>query len=52
MLAAFFAVIIMLISAAIGFFIGAALNGPLEGAILFAMISGMACIISAINKNK
>lgn len=46
-----FAVVIMAVMAAIGFFIGGAwINDNFGGAILFALISGMACVIHAINR--
>ena len=47
---AILAVVIMTLMAVIGFFIGGSENAPIECAILFAMISGMGCIIQAINK--
>lgn len=51
-------VIIMVIAATIGFFIGAGLydatwNEALNGAILFSLIAGIACIVYAIdNRNE
>ena len=47
---AILAVVIMTVMAVIGFFIGVVVDAPIECAILFAMISGMGCIIQAINK--
>ena len=47
-----FAVVIMVVMAAIGFFTGAMGNDAFGGAILFALISGMACVIHAINRKK
>lgn len=38
-------VIIMVIAAAAGFFLGAALNDSVGGMILLALISGIACIV-------
>ncbi len=42
-------VAIMIISAFIGFFIGTSLNDGAGGAILFALIAGIACIIYTID---
>lgn len=42
-------VIIMTVMAIIGFFVGAFLDNVVGGSILFALISGIACIIHAIN---
>ena len=47
---AILAVVIMTVMAVIGFFVGVVVDAPIECAILFAMISGMGCIIQAINK--
>lgn len=48
-----FSVIIMLMFAVIGFFVGAFLgNNAFSGAILFALISGIACIVHAIESKK
>lgn len=47
---AILAVVIMTLMAVIGFFIGCSENAPIECAILFALISGIGCIIQAINK--
>lgn len=49
-----FSVIIMLMFAVVGFFAGAFLdNNAFSGAILFALISGIACIVHAIeSKNQ
>ena len=47
---AILAVVIMTLMAVIGFFIGGSENAPMECAILFALISGIGCIIQAINK--
>ena len=44
------AVVIMTVMAVIGFFVGVVVDAPIECAILFAMISGMGCIIQAINE--
>lgn len=48
-------VIIMVIAAVVGFFIGSAVNGSDGGfgcAILLALISGIACIVYAIDNRK
>lgn len=46
------AIIIMVISAFAGFIVGAFLNDPMGGAILFAIIAGFACMIYATdNRN-
>lgn len=42
------AVIIMVIAGIVGFFIGATLDEAMGGAILFSMITGIACIIYTI----
>lgn len=42
-------VIIMTIAGIAGFFIGAAINEPMGGAVLFAMIGGIACIVYTID---
>lgn len=48
-----FSVIIMLIFAVIGFFAGAFFDdNAFDGAILFALISGIACIVHAIESKK
>lgn len=43
------AVIIMALAAVTGTFVGAALGDPLGGAILFALIAGIGCIVYAID---
>lgn len=46
-------VIIMVIAAVIGLFVGSALSDGLGGAILFALIAGIACIVYTIdNRNE
>ena len=45
-------IILMVISALVGFFFGAGMNEAMGGAILISMITGFACTISAIEKNK
>ena len=47
-------VILMVITGIIGFFVGKLLDGEgLNGAILFSLITGIACVIYTIdNKNK
>lgn len=42
-------VIIMCISAIIGLFVGSAFNNEMNGAILFSLISGIACIVYNID---
>ena len=44
-------IILMVIAALVGFFLGAGMNEAM-GAILLSMITGFACTISAIEKNK
>lgn len=44
--------IVMLIAGVIGFFLGATLNEAMLGAILFSMISGIACIVYAIDNKE
>ena len=45
-------IILMVIAALVGFFFGAGMNEAMGGAILLSMITGFACTISAIEKNK
>ena len=45
-------IILMVIAALVGFFFGAGMNEAMSGAILLSMITGFACTISAIEKNK
>ena len=47
---AILAVVIMIVMAVIGFFVGIVENAPIDCAILFALISGIGCIIQVINK--
>ena len=42
----------MVIAALIVFFFGAGMNEAMSGAILLSMITGFACTINAIEKNK
>lgn len=42
-------VIIMVIAGIVGFFVGASVNEAMTGAVLFSMISGIACIIYTID---
>ncbi len=42
-------VIIMVLSGLVGLFVGVSLDCGLQGAILFSMIAGIACIIYAID---
>ena len=46
---AILAVVIMIVMAVIGFFVGVVVDVPMECASLFALISGIGCIIQAIN---
>lgn len=39
------ALLLMILAAVAGFFIGAALDAAMMGAILFALITGIACVI-------
>ncbi len=41
--------IVMLLSGAAGFFIGAALGDAWGGAICFSMIAGIACVVYAVD---
>ena len=45
-------IILMVIAALVGFFFGAGMSEATGGAILLSMITGFACTISAIEKNK
>ena len=45
-------VIIMVIAGIIGFFVGGALNNVWGGAILFSLISGIACVIYTIDNRE
>ena len=45
-------VIIMVIAGIVGFFIGAFLNEPMAGTILFSIIAGIACIVYAIDNHE
>ena len=42
-------VITMIIAGIVGFFIGATMNEAMNGAILFSMIAGFACIVYMID---
>lgn len=42
-------VIIMCMAGIVGFFIGATVEEPMSGAILFSVIAGIACIIYTID---
>ena len=44
--------ILMGIAALFGFFFGAGMNDAMVGVILLSMITGFACTINAIQKNK
>ena len=43
---------LMVVAAFDGFFFGAGMNEAIGGAILLSMITGFACTINAIEKNK
>ena len=45
-------VIVMVIAAIVGFFIGASLCDALGGAILFALIAGFACVIYTLDSRE
>ena len=45
-------IILMVIAALVGFFFGAGMSEAMGGAILLSMITGFACTINAIEKNK
>ena len=42
-------VLLMAVAGLAGFFIGASLDQPFGGAILFSMIAGIACIVYTID---
>lgn len=45
-------VVIIMIAAVIGFFMGSGMNEAMGGAALFAVVAGFACTIQAIESNK
>lgn len=45
-------VIIMAVCGIIGFFIGSLIEEPMGGAILFSMISGIACVVYAMDNRE
>ena len=45
-------IVIMLISAWVGIFVGAAINGTEISALIFVIIAGFACTIHAIESKK
>ncbi len=45
-------VLIMAIAGTVGLFVGGAMNEALNGAILFSMISGIACIVYTIDNRE
>ena len=45
-------IILMVIAVLVGFFFGVGMNEAMCGAILLSMITGFACTINAIEKNK
>jgi hypothetical protein len=44
--------IVMVIAGIAGFIVGASINEAMLGAILFSMISGIACIVYVIDNNE
>ena len=44
--------ILMVIAGVVGFFVGSALENGFGGAILFALIVGIACVIYAIDNRE
>lgn len=44
--------IVMVIAGIVGFFIGAALDEAMGGAILFSMVAGIACIVYTIDHHE
>lgn len=45
-------IIIMVVAAVAGFFLGAAVNDAMGGAILLSLIAGIGCIVHTIEKQK
>lgn len=45
-------IVVMIIAGATGFLVGSALNEGMNGAILFVLIAGIACIIYAIDNQE
>lgn len=45
-------VIIMVVAGIAGFFIGAFLDGAMEGAVLLSMIAGFACVIYTLDNRE
>ena len=43
------ALVIMIVAGIAGYFAGAFLGSALDGAILFSLIAGLACIVDAID---
>ena len=48
----FVSIVIMLVSAVVGFFVGSAMNGAETFCMTFAIIAGFACTIHAIESKK
>lgn len=44
--------IVMVLAGGIGFFVGAALDSAFGGALLFALIAGIACVVYTIYNQK
>ena len=45
-------IVIMVIAGIVGFFVCAVVNGGINGAILFSMIAGVACIVYTIDNRR
>lgn len=45
-------VIVMILAAAVGFFVGSSLNDSFGGAILFSVIAGIACIVYTLDNRQ
>jgi len=45
-------IIIMILAGIVGFFVGSSLDNSFEGAILFSVIAGIACIIYTLDNRE
>lgn len=45
-------IIIMVVAGIVGLFIGASMNEAMDGAILFSMIAGIACLVYTIDNRQ
>ena len=45
-------VIIMVLAGVAGFFVGASVNDAMGGAVLFAMVAGIACVIYTLDNRE